>query len=130
MTKNDKIELSLKQKTALPFFLGNQTIDEACKEAGVSRNCYYEWLKEPVFKSALDRLREEIVLDAIGKLKLSTTKAAMTLCNLMDREDCPSVQRAAANDILNQVVKFKEIHELEKRLDEVERLINRQEGAV
>lgn len=128
MTDRDKQELTPKQRASLSFFLSCNTIDEAFKEAGISRNRYYEWMKEPGFKSELNSLREEVVCDAVGQLKTSATKAALTLCSLMDRDDCPSVQRAAANDVLNHVVKFKELQELEKRLDEVERLISKQEG--
>jgi hypothetical protein len=45
----------------------------------------------------------------------------------MDRTEHPSVQRAAANDVLSHIMKFKELQELEKRLDDVERLLNKQE---
>lgn len=123
-------ELTRLQQMVLPFLLSSRTIEAAAKSAGVSAKQVFSWLKQPRFKAELDNLREAVVIDAIGQLKANTTKAALTLCNLMDRDDCPSVQRAAANDVLNHVVKFKEIQELEKRLDEVERLINRQEGAV
>lgn len=126
MTERDK-ELTPKQRAALPFFVGSKTVEEACKEAGISRNRYYEWLKEPGFSGELNRVREEIVFEAIGQLKASATKAVSTLCNLMDRTECPSVQRAAANDVLSHIMKFKELQELEKRLDEVERLLSKQE---
>ncbi len=127
MTERDARELTPKQRAALPFFVGSKTIEEACKEAGVSRNTYYEWLKEAGFKDELNRVREEIVFEAVGLLKVGAAKAVSTLCSLLDRTEHPSVQRAAANDVLSHVVRFKELQELEKRLDEVERLINKQE---
>lgn len=130
MTNRDNQELTPKQKAALPFFVGSKTIEEACKDAGISRNRYYEWLKESGFSGELNRVREEVVFEAIGQLKVSATKAVSTLCNLMDRTEYPSVQRAAANDVLSHVVRFKELHELEKRLDEVERLLNKQEDGL
>ena len=79
MTDRDKQELTPKQKSSLPFFAGTKNVDEACKEAGISRNRYYEWLKEPGFREELNRLRDEVVADAVGQLKTSTTKAATTL---------------------------------------------------
>lgn len=123
MTKsNENPQLTPKQITALPCFAANATIDAACKEAGISKNAYYKWLKNPAFKSELDRLRNEMVNDAVNQLKAATVKAATTLSSLLDRDDNPSVQRAAANDILNHVGKFKELQELQERIEKLESL--------
>jgi len=46
----------------------------------------------------------------------------MTLSLLLERDDNPSVQRAAANDILNHVGKFKELQELQERIEKLESL--------
>lgn len=121
MTRNDKWKhLSPKQRAAIPFFLGYASVEEACREAGISRNTYYEWMKEPLFKAELTRLQEEVFLEATGGLKLNAVKAVSVLCSLMDREDHPNVQRAAANDVLNHVLKFKELLEIEQRLMNLE----------
>jgi hypothetical protein len=61
--------------------------------------------------------------DGIYHLKTCAKKAAMTLASLLDREDFPAVQRAAATDILNQIAKFKELEEQEERLANLEKLI-------
>lgn len=116
MTKNDKNDLSAKQIKALPILASTPNCDEACKKACISRNCYYEWLKHPSFKEKLNKLRNELVQDAVTQLKVSALKAASTLIKLTDRDDSPGVQRAAANDILNHVIKFQELKELEERV--------------
>ncbi len=126
MTKSDTLSLSERQKQALPIFASNLTIEEACERAGISRNTFYEWLKEPQFKSELDRLRNEIVNEAVNHLKITSTKAAKTLGNLLERDDSPTVQRAAANDVLGHVMKFMELKELEDRLADIERYIGGQ----
>jgi predicted DNA-binding protein (UPF0251 family) len=127
MTKSDNLSLSKRQKQALPIFASNLTIEEACERAGISRNTFYEWLKEPQFKLELDRLRNEIVNEAVNHLKITSTKAAKTLGDLLERDDSPTVQRAAANDVLGHVMKFMELKELEDRLADVERHIGRQQ---
>jgi hypothetical protein len=48
------------------------------------------------------------------------TKAVETLISLLDRSDCPAVQRASANDILAHVQRFKEFHDHEERIKELE----------
>ncbi len=121
------MSLSKRQTQALPIFASNLTIEEACERAGISRNTFYEWLKEPQFKLELDRLRNEIVNEAVNHLKITSTKAAKTLGDLLERDDSPTVQRAAANDVLGHVMKFMELEELEDRLADIERHMGRQQ---
>lgn len=120
MTEYDKNELSDRQLKALPFFAASASVESACREADVSKETFYRWLKEPLFKAELDKLRNEIVSDAVNHLKIITTKAAATLSTLLDREESPAVQRAAANDILGHVIKFMELKEIEERLKKLE----------
>jgi hypothetical protein len=70
-------------------------------------------------------MRNEVIQEAVMQLKLGAVKAASTLVKLTDREDNPSVQRAAANDILSHVVKFQEQQELEERIAILEETIKR-----
>ena len=126
MTKSDILSLSKRQKQVLPIFASNLTIEGACERAGISRNTFYEWLKDPQFKLELDRLRNEIVNEAVNHLKITSTKAAKTLADLLERDDSPTVQRSAANDVLGHVMKFMELKELEDRLADIERQIGGQ----
>lgn len=70
-------------------------------------------------------MRTELVTrafsEAVEKLKISMTTAVDTLVSLLEREDYPNVQRAAANDVLSHIQKFKEIQELEERIAKLER---------
>lgn len=124
MTESDENQdqLTPRQITAIPCFAASSSIEAACETADISRETYYKWLKNPAFKSELGRLRNEIVNDAVNQLKATTVKAATTLSLLLDRDDNPSVQRAAANDILNHVGKFKELQELQERIEKLESL--------
>lgn len=121
MTKDDMTELSARQQQVLPIFASTLNIDEACQRAEISRNTYYEWFKQPFFKAELKRLRDELIEDAVSLLKINASKASNTLVRLMDRDDSPGVQRAAANDVLNHMFKYKEIEEIEMRLESLER---------
>lgn len=123
MMKND--ELTAKQKQALPILAAHPCIEEGCKAVGISTNCYYEWLKKPHFKEEMDRLRNELVESALDQLKVNSCKAVATLAKLLDKDDSPSVQRSAANDILNQVVKFRELQEFEHRISILEKQTKR-----
>jgi len=76
-------------------------------------------MKQPAFKNELRRLRNLVVEDAVEVLKACTSKAVDTLVGLLD-VDNPALQRNVANDILGHIVKFKEMHEIESRLDALE----------
>lgn len=120
MTEDDRKGLSAKQVQALPIFASNSNIEEACNLVGISRNCFYDWMKLPQFKSELQKLRSELVESAVSELKINARNAASTLVKLMERDDSPSVQRSAANDILNHVMKFQEMMEIEQRVSALE----------
>jgi hypothetical protein len=119
-TKSDKTRLSERQLKAIPFLVSAASDGEGCRQAKIGRQTYYEWIKEPAFKAELSRLRNIVVEDAIQLLKAHTAKAVNTLVKLLD-VDNPTIQRGAANDILQHVTKFKEIQEIEERLETLER---------
>lgn len=116
--KTDKIHRS--KEAALPILATCPNYSEAARQIGVRPEQVYEWLKDPAFKAQLDKLRSEITAKAIDeavlKLKNSMVKAVDTFIKLLEREDYPAVQRAAANDILSHIQKFKELQELEERI--------------
>ena len=127
-TKPNRIGLTDRQKTAIPFFLGSKSYDEGCKQSGVSKTTFFEWLKNPIFKDELDKARDAIVEEAIGTLKSSTTKASRSLAELLDSSDNPTIIRGVANDIIGHVAKFKEMQEFEKRLADLEKSFEARKG--
>lgn len=100
---------------ALPFLVAAPSEGEGCRQAQISRQTYYDWLKEPAFKDELRRLRKAVVENALQILQAHTTKAVDTLVKLLDGNN-PSLQRNVANDILQHVAKYKEMQEFEERL--------------
>jgi len=118
-TKTTKISLSEKQLKALPFLISASSESEGCRQAKIAKHTYYEWLKQPLFKDELRRLRNLVVEDAIEVLKTRLGKAVETLVRLLDDPN-PILQRNVANDILNHVIKWKEFYEIERRLEVIE----------
>lgn len=116
-TKFDKQKRS--KEIALPILASTPDYSEAAKLIGCSRGEIYEWLKDNEFKAELEKLRSQIVNDAISKMKAHVTKAVDVLASLLDDESS-QVRRAACNDILNHVGRFMELKELENRLVNLE----------
>ena len=71
--------LSVRQLRALPCFLHSQSIEEICRQARISKCTYYQWLKEPAFRTELGKMRDELVTNAIESLKVHATRAVDTL---------------------------------------------------
>jgi HEAT repeat protein len=115
--KSDKQQRS--KETALPILATCANYSEAARQIGCSREEIYNWLKDPEFKAELERLRTDIVNDAISQLKNNATKATNTLVNLLEDESS-QVRLKAANDILNHLGRFMELRELETRLKALE----------
>lgn len=113
--KTDENKLSERQLRALPYFLGSRSIEEICHQAKISKCTYYQWIKEPIFRLELSKMRDELVINAIETLKIHATCAVDTLVKLLDSA-APSLQRQVANDILSHIAQFKELQEIEKRL--------------
>lgn len=116
MTEPDKNSLSQRQSKALPFFAACTTYEAACQKASISRNTFYEWLKNPHFKEALNQLRESIHEETVGVLKNCASEAVGKLVSLMRNSANENVQRLAANDILTRLSKFRELEEIEERI--------------
>lgn len=121
-SRGDKTQRS--KELALPIIATTPNYSEAARKIGISEEQLYLWLRDPEFKAQVDKARsevcEKVFQESIETLKNSTTKAVTTLVCLLDRDDYPAVQRAAANDILTHVQKFKELQELEGRIAKLE----------
>ena len=108
-------ELTKRQLQVLPFLLSCPTYEEAARQAHVSVKQIYCWLKTSDFKAELDKRRNEIIEEAVNKLKYNTTIAADTLIALLSHSN-PTIQRGVADDLLNHPSKFIELHDIEERL--------------
>ncbi len=120
MTEKYEKGLTDRQKRALPFFVGCKSYEEGCRKAEVSKHAFYSWLQNPAFKSELTRLQDDVVSEAVLTLKFNMTHATDVLVSLLEHKDNPSLQRAVCNDIIGHVSKFREIEEIERRLDALE----------
>ena len=111
--------LTKRQLQVIPYILSCSTYEEAARQARISVKQIYCWLKTSTFKTELVRKRNEIIEEAVNKLKYNTTRSADTLVGLLSHSN-PTIQRGVANDLLNHVTKFIELHEIEERIQLLE----------
>ena len=73
----------------------------------------------PEFHAELHRQREEVAREALGILEQSLTRAIETLVGLLDTND-DRLKRLICNDVLNHILKYHEIKDLDQRLGQLE----------
>ena len=126
MTKSNKSQqndeetkLTDRQLKAIPIIVASPTYIEGCEKAKLNRTTFYEWLKNPEFKVELNRQRDDVATEAFGILSQSLTKAIETLVDLLNHKD-DRLKRLTAKDIIEYILKHKEVEDLEKRLTAIE----------
>jgi len=132
-TKSNKIQqndkkpkLAGRQLKAIPLIVASTTYTEGCKKAKLNRTTFYEWLKIPEFKAELERQRDEVASEAFGVLSQSLTKAVETLTGLLDTQD-GRLKRLVCKDIIEHILKYKEVKDLEERLAAIEQRLGERE---
>ena len=126
MTESDKNEgqnLTERQLKAIPHLVASSTYEKGCRKARISRNTFYEWMKNPVFKAELRRQRDTIIEEALDILKCNMTNAVRILVELLDTTKNEYLKRNVAKDIIGYVIKAKELEDLDRRITEIEKLI-------
>jgi len=120
----NKKALSTRQQRAIPIILASKTITAGVKKAGIKRETFYKWIREPAFKAAFTEQRQEIIELALHELKTSASEAVSVLRELLKAEG-ESVRLRTAQTILDNVLKSIELENIEKRVEELERSLKR-----
>ena len=116
-------ELSARQRRTIPFIITSPTIVEGVSKAGITTKTFYQWLEKPEFKAELDRQRNELTAEAFGVLSQSLTKAVENLVKLLDHAD-ERLKRLACKDVIEYILKHKEIEDLENRIEAIEQRLD------
>lgn len=111
--------LSPKQLKAIPIILGSKNISEGVKKAKISRDTFYDWYKEPVFKAEFNRQRQEVIDTATHELKMSAGDAVRTLRELLTSDE-DTIRLRTAQILFDNILKFAELQDVQERLANIE----------
>jgi len=114
--------LNNRQLKAIPILIGCDTVEDAARQTRISKNTLYTWMKKEEFNEAVSLARKKLLDKAMNKLMNVSMKAVVTLENLLDAES-EAVRRAAANDVLHHLIKYRELEDIESRLEIVEKIV-------
>jgi len=113
--------LSPKQKRAITALLTTNTVTEAAKTAGVSRNTVTRWLSDPMFKAELDRTEAQYVSESLRGLIQACSTAVTLLRDVMADPDATTSARVrAALGVLDGLLRMREHISFDERIKRLE----------
>ena len=120
---------SRKKDQAIVALITEPTIQAAAQKVGITTPTLHKWLKVKEFKDAYREARREAVTAAISRLQRTATEAVDALRAVMNDTESPASARvSAARAILEIAVKAVELEDLEARIEELERLLQKEGG--
>lgn len=120
-----KSSLTAKQRKVIGALLMGGTVANAAKLAHVSERNIYRMLERDEFTTALADASEKAIEAAARMLADASNVAVLTLREIATKKNAADGARVRASDvILAHMLKVNELHEIERRLSELERLQN------
>jgi hypothetical protein len=121
--------LTPKQHKAVEALLTTGKVSAAAKEAGVSKDSLYRWMKQPAFHAAV-RDAEVRALDDLSRLlvRLGRTAAATLAKAMSDPAVRWATRVTAANASLSRLLQLRELATLESRVRALEAAAGLDEG--
>ena len=114
--------LTHRQTLAMPYLASGASLTEAAHAANVHRSTLHRWMKDPVFRDELERLRRDAINLAYTELQGIALKSVSVLADLLEDAN-PRVRNMAARTALYHAVKVKESRENHHRLDLLDRAV-------
>lgn len=113
--------VSVKQTQAITALLDSRSVAEAAEKCGTPTRTIYRWLLEDDFKTALAAAENELLDTAVRRL-LNLQQTALTALQvvMVAHDTPPSARVAAARVVLDGMLKLREQHTIEQRLQAIE----------
>ena len=122
MSENGSVSLSPRQHRAILALLTQPTVAAAAMSSGVGQSTLYKWLGEPPFRQALAQAEGEAGAAAGRRLAVLAETALDTVADVMADPTTPAPVRVrAAEVILSNLLKYREIVGFEGRLTDLEK---------
>jgi hypothetical protein len=109
------------------MILSARTIEQGCKNAGISTRSFYNWMKQEAFRNEYRKNHSSLVALAMETLKGNAIEAAEKLSGMISSEEGPLL-RSVCKDIIDFNLKIREFDEIEPRLEELEEQLRKQDG--
>ena len=117
----DFVELEPAQERAIIALLSEPTLRAAASSAGISESTLWRWMRDPDFRVAYRRARQEVLERATARLGTLVEVAVEALGEIVaERTVSPHVRVSAVSRIIDFALKAAEIEEVQARLEKLE----------
>lgn len=111
-------KLSPKHRQAIIALLTCSSIDGAAQECGQSDKTLHKWLKEPLFRQALEEAESELLQQVARQMTTASGEALETLRAVLADPDASIRDKiAAARAVLTHLPNFRILGSIEQRLE-------------
>jgi len=119
-------KLSQRKLKAVAELVQGETVQAAAEAAGVTARTVQRWKNEPGFKAELEGRRRETLRQAKDRLYNLAGDAVKAFEEILENPGTrgASVKRLTAKDILEMLLKWVEVVELEERVTRLEGQVN------
>ena len=119
-------KFSRKREEAIQALCAQPNVEEAARAAGISKQTLIRWLKLPEFLEAYRAARREAVAQSNARLQQASSVAVTNAAeDLIDANAPPAVRVRAAKHVLSGAQQAIQLEDIQMRLDEVERTMER-----
>ena len=115
-----------RQQRAVVALLQTRNIAEASAQTGIPTRTMYRWLREEPFRLAVLAAEGEAIDAATRRLVGLQTKALDVLDGLLDAANPPAIRLRAAQSVLDILLEYRELRNLEERLSRLEAALDAQ----
>ena len=119
VTDRHNDSLSPRQQVALPYIASEPTVSEGARAAGIARMTLTRWMRDPVFREELQRVRRNIAEFAYNELEGLTLKSVVRLQQLLDDPDS-NVRQRAIKTALSLSLNVRDRRELRRQVETLE----------
>lgn len=124
---DNSTELSTRQQRTIAALLVAKDVRAAAKQAKVSERTLYTWLNENAFRAALYEAEGHLIDSATRRLLHHQEVALTVILSIMaDKSNQSGVRLRAAQTVLEQLLKLRELRNIEQRLTALEENIAQQ----
>lgn len=122
MARNgNSLEITGMQRKAIAALLSSRSVPEAAEAAGLGQRTIYRYMTDPAFRLALADAEGQAIDNATRRLLTMQDLAIDTIADVLkDPESSAGVRVRAAGQVLEYLLKLRELRNIEHRLTALE----------
>ena len=119
-----KGQITAQQTKAIEVLLTSRSIQQASETCGLAYKTLRRWMGDPTFKAALIKRESETLDAATRRLAGLGNDAIDTMAKIMTSGENETNKLRAAQSILDNLLRLRELRDVEERLSALEEKVN------